>query len=685
LSAVYVCRKCGRTHSKQEFTDSRFCRNCGTFLFRQGDDTGSITDNRHEEVETAFQGRGNDLTRFFSEKIPRKGNRSKTERVGVNRNRKQEDSVQYTRRGSFITYSDPNNIRGLIQREQYSYLEKFRLNLAAQEIKRIGTIDKLISMDVLRTKIDAHPYQMKVALSVLQEMNVNAILADEVGLGKTIEAGIIMKELLVRGIVNTVLIIVPRSLLRQWKTEMREKFGENFIIANDRKEFIDFESDDKIICSSGLLIHRYKEISNRKWDLLIIDEAHTYRNLRSKGRTHLVEIPRSYLLLLTATPLCNKLTDLYSLVDLVYPGRLETERSFVSRYAADAKFRTIRSDMVHELRSTLHEVMCRTRRIETNIPFTRRYVESRRVEANSQESEFIDKATQYLKDIGNNRFETIEQLKAQNPLRRISESQSRSILIFQAISLQQSLSSSPSAAIETLQKRYSAYPSERSAISELIECARKTKSSKLELLQRVLKETEDEQALVFCLRKATTARIKETLDNAFGKTGIYTGDMSSSQRENAIAEFKAGNIRYLIATDAAAEGLNLQHCNVMFNYDLHWNPMKIEQRIGRIHRLGQERDVTIFNLSIKDTIDDYVLHILYQKIDLFNITIGGMETILAEVKEGVEDIQKTIMEIVLRSKTRIDIKGELEKLSQDFLYAKKKQELAEKFTKGVLD
>ena len=143
-------------------------------------------------------------------------------------------------------------------------------------------------------------------------------------------------------------------------------------------------------------------------------------------------------------------------------------------------------------------------------------------------------------------------------------------------------------------------------------------------------------------------------------------------------------MKYLVATDAAAEGLNLQKCNVLFNYDLHWNPMKIEQRIGRIHRIGQDRDVSIFNLSIKDTIDDYVLHVLYQKIDLFMMTIGGMETILAEVKEGLENIERTIMEIVLRSKNRRNIKGELEKLSNDLIYAKQKQRLAEKFTAGVL-
>ncbi len=112
---------------------------------------------------------------------------------------------------------------------------------------------------------------------------------------------------------------------------------------------------------------------------------------------------------------------------------------------------------------------------------------------------------------------------------------------------------------------------------------------------------------------------------------------------------RTGQIKYIVATDAAAEGLNLQNCCIMFNYDLHWNPMKIEQRIGRIHRFKQDRDVTVFNLAVKDTIDDYVLHVLYQKIDLFTMTVGKMETVLAELKEGSQDIQKTIGEIMFRS------------------------------------
>lgn len=593
-----------------------------------------------------------------------------------------KDKAEFKR---LISYSDPNHIRGLIQKSKFSSFSKFKLNLESYELKKFNSIDKLISMDILRTKIDAHPYQMNVALTVLKDMNTNAILADEVGLGKTIEAGMILKELLLREVVHSVLIIVPKALLTQWRDELREKFGENFVIAND-KEFTGFEYDDKIICSSGLLLHRIKDIMKRKWDLIIVDEAHTYRNTKSKGRNYLSEIPRTHLLLLTATPINNKLTDLFSLADLVYPGILETESSFISRYAEDSKCRVVKSNTVDELRNKVSQIMCRTRKIETDIPFTKRFVESRRIKASDDELAFIDRATEYLKDLCNNKFKTVADLKAQNPtIKQRSEAQSQAILIFQAISLQQSISSSPQAAIEALQRRHKAHPNERTVLTELIKLAKKIKSSKLELLRQVLKEIKDEQAVIFCLRKSTANKLKEVLSKEFGKAEVYSGDISSpSKRKKIIDDFKEGNIRYLVATDAAAEGLNLQHCNVLFNFDLHWNPMKIEQRIGRVHRFGQEKDVSIFNLCIKDTIDDYVVHVLFQKIDLFSMTIGGMETILSEIKEDVADISKTIMDILLRSKTKRDIKKELEVLSEDLEYAKKKQQMAEKFTKGVL-
>jgi SNF2 family DNA or RNA helicase len=559
------------------------------------------------------------------------------------------------------------------------------LNLEALQLKHTDKIDRLISLDVIRSKLIPYNFQMHTALQVINEMNGNAILADEVGLGKTIEAGLIMKELLLREEINSILIVSPKSLMSQWKTEMNEKFGETFAIANNPKEHVDLKSDDRIICSHNLLARKYDELASRTWDLMVVDEAHAFRNTHSKGRVCLSNLRKNHFLLLTATPLCNRLTDLYSIVDLIQPGLLDSERAFVSRFAEDTKSRVVRPEEANQLRQTIGDVMCRTRREQTEIPFTKRCVESRTLEANESEREFIDQATEYLRDMSNNHFKTIETLMAENPNRKISESQSNAILVFQAITLQQSFASSPFASIESLKKRQERFPMEAEATSRLIELAKKVKSAKMELLRNVLNEIPNEQALIFCLRKVTAHKLKEMLDQEFGKAAVYLGDMDQNERDKVIESFKSGETKYLVATDAAAEGLNLQNCCIMFNYDLHWNPMKIEQRIGRIHRFKQDRDVTIFNLTVKDTIDDYVLHILYQKIDLFTMTVGKMETVLAEIKEGSQDIQKTIVEILLRSNSRLDIKKELEKLANDLNVSRQNEELAEKFTQGVLD
>ena len=457
MPVEYVCRKCNKTYVQQYYNRNKFCEVCGSFLIEN-----RKLDNYLDETQPANQ------TNFQPYKIEENKTFQAPSKqlIGIESTRTiDEDGCK-----RIITYSDPNNIRKLIENNQFSSFDKFILNLKAREIKSIGSIDRLLSIDFLRTKLDPYPFQMRVALSVLQEMNANAILADEVGLGKTIEAGLILKELIVRGIVSSILIIVPKSLMKQWKDEMLNKFGERFIKTND-PEFVSFETDDKVICSSSVLVRRSKDIEKKRWDLVIVDEAHTFRNLRSKGRESLARIHRHYLLLLSATPLCNKLTDLYSLVDLISPGMLGTERAFVSRYAADSKCRVIRSDMVDSIRTALEEVMCRTRRIDTDIPFTQRFVESRKIQAKDIEYQFIDEATQYLKDIGNNRFKTIEELQKENPTINISNAKSEAILIFQAISMQQSLSSSPYAAIESLNKRFEKYPSERQAISRLVKLA----------------------------------------------------------------------------------------------------------------------------------------------------------------------------------------------------------------------
>ncbi len=218
----------------------------------------------------------------------------------------------------------------------------------------------------------------------------------------------------------------------------------------------------------------------------MVDEAHAFRNTHSKSRGCLSNLRKNHLLLLSATPLCNRLTDLYSIVDLIQPGLLDSERAFISRYAEDSRSRVVKETEANQLRHILREIMCRTRREQTGIPFTKRFVESRTLDPTNEEREFIDKATEYLQMVSQNHFRTIEALIAENPNRKFTESQSNAILVFQAITLQQSFSSSPAASIQSLLKRQQRFPQEAQATSQLIEMAQKVKSAKMELLRQHL-------------------------------------------------------------------------------------------------------------------------------------------------------------------------------------------------------
>ncbi len=350
---AYKCQKCRREFTYSDYSESKFCPSCGAFLL------------------------------LSSERVPQGNslpNKTKTE----------SNTEQYAKRGAgnsqstprlIASFYDPNKIRQLVDSRHYSSLQDFLLNLKALEIKSSGKIDRLISLDALRTKLTAFNFQMEVALKVLNDMGGDAILGDEVGLGKTVEAGLIMKELLLREEIESVLIVTPKSVLTQWKQEMAEKFGEAFAIANDKRECVDLAVDNRILCSHNYLVRKFHEISERTWDLIIVDEAHTFRNTKSKGRIVVSNIKRNHMLLLTATPLCNKLTDLFSIVDLIQPGVLESERAFISKYAEDPKCRILKSDMANDLKATLHTLMCRTRRDQTGMPFTKRFVESRSLPA----------------------------------------------------------------------------------------------------------------------------------------------------------------------------------------------------------------------------------------------------------------------------------------------------------------
>lgn len=580
----------------------------------------------------------------------------------------------------YSTFSDEHRISS--QMKDCSFNQSgdwLKLSILAGELMKSGKIDNLSTLDLLEGRLEPYPYQLKVALNVLKEKSSIALMADEVGLGKTIEVGLILKEHIVRGNVHSVLIITPKALVTQWKDELKEKFDEDFATTEDE----DFSYDsNRIITSFNKLSRNVEKFTNRQWDMVIIDEAHLLINTNSKRRQAIGSIDRRYMLLSTATPLCNKLTDIYSLVDLLYPGLLGTEKSFRKKYFQDKAGRICHPDMKDELKKVISNVMVRTLRKDSGIPFTERFVYSLRVNTTPEEDLLYEAVIQYMKEIYT--------CFSGNPLMKSTDEETKGksnyLLMKELITLQQSLSSSPRALIRSLENRKQKRGDEASSIDRIIELANSVSSySKEGKLIETLNGLAGEKAIIFTLRLETAHMLCDSLNENYMPARVYEGRLSGHERQALIEEFRSGKLQYIVATDSAAEGLNLQNANIIVNYDLHWNPMKIEQRIGRVHRRGQEKDVTVFNLVMKDTIDDYVLKVLYEKIELFKMTIGGIESILSEIKDGEFDIEETIMDVILRSGNKRDIEKELERLREDMEYKKQQNQLREEFSQGVLD
>ncbi len=555
-----------------------------------------------------------------------------------------------------------------------------KLGIMANDLLKSGRIDTISTIDLLEGRLEPYPYQLKVAINVLKEKSSIALLADEVGLGKTIEVGLVLKEHIIRENIHSILIITPKALIGQWQQELREKFDEEFITSED--EGFDY-TGNKIIISFSKLARNINRLNDRQWDMVAIDEAHLLSNMKSKRRQAVAKIDRRYMLLSTATPLCNRLTDIYSLVDLLYPGLLGTQKSFKQEFFADRTGRICRPEMKEDLKKIISKVMVRTLRKDSGIPFTQRHIYSLRVEGTREENRLYDRVLDYMKDI----YTDFSRRPLMGFARRNIPSGKMSFLLYkELITLQQSLSSSPRALVRSLENRKNKHENEIAIIDSLIKEAEKLGTySKAQKLLETLNGIPGEKAIIFTLRLETAYMLCDSLNENFMPARIYEGKLSGYERWALINDFNNGIIQYIVATDSAAEGLNLQEASIVVNYDLHWNPMKIEQRIGRIHRRGQKKDVNIFNIVMKNSIDDYVLKILYEKIDLFKMTIGGIESILSEMKDDDFDIEEAILEIILRASNKRDMENEMEKLKEDMEYKKEQDILRHEFSHGILD
>lgn len=483
--------------------------------------------------------------------------------------------------------------------------------------------------------VDFLPHQLNCAEQVVEEMSGRAILADEVGLGKTIEAGLILKEYMIRGLVKKVLILAPASLVNQWVQEMNQKFY--IPAAAQRKSAIwDYDVVVSSIDTAKRPPHREKLLET-EYDLIIIDEAHKLKNHKTKNYAFVRSLKKKYCLLLTATPVQNHLVDIFNLVSILKPGHLGNYEDFTKRFGRN---RNQLSNDEH-LKELVKKVMVRNRRDETGVDWTKRNVETVYIDFTEEEKNAYEKLSEVTS--GGMAFSNIVLL------RELCSSREACFL-----------------SIQSMLKNEEIHPSRAEQLQEMIGYIEKMPHhAKAQKVVDLISKT-DQKFIIFTEYRASQYYLQWYLQQ-HGITSVpFRGGFKRSKKDWMKQLFQ-NQAQVLIATEAGGEGINLQFCNNMINYDLPWNPMRLEQRIGRIHRFGQKEDVNIYNFAIRDTIEEHVLSLLYEKIHLFQRVVGNLDAILQKLE--LDNLEDEIQSIFTESSTDGEMKVKLNNLSSVISYA----------------
>ncbi|TSA32800.1 MAG: DEAD/DEAH box helicase [Porphyromonadaceae bacterium] len=586
--------------------------------------------------------------------------------------------------------------------------------------------------------VDLNPHQLDAALFAFQSpLSKGSILADEVGLGKTIEAGLVIAQKWSEQ-KKKILIITPANLRKQWSMEMEEKFYLPTLIL-ESKNYKQFRKDGIknpfvqsaiVICSYQFAARNNEAIMTRDWNLAIIDEAHRLRNVYKPDnkiakaiKTALMNTPK---ILLTATPLQNSLMELYGLVSVIDDYTFGDDRSFKTQYA-----RLTSEDSFDELKARLAPLCHRTlrRQVLEYIRFTNRIPLTEDFYPTADEYTLYDMVTEYLQRevlyaLPNSQRQLITLI-----LRKLLASSTFAIagaLETLANRLRQQIKgASKTNDIEEIQKDYEEFDTDA---EEWDEDADDNKLTLLDIqgIEAEIKELEAfhsiavsitenakgqallsalsqgfrkaidlggaEKALIFTeSRKTQNYLIRLLSENGYQdqivlfngtnndnfskviyaewvdryrNTDRVTGSKSADIRAALVDYFK-NTAKIMIATEAGAEGINLQFCSIVVNYDLPWNPQRIEQRIGRCHRYGQKHDVVVINfINRKNAADLRVYELLDQKFKLFSGVFGASDEVLGAIESGVE-FEKRIAAIYQNCRTTAEIESEFERLQQE--------------------
>jgi SNF2 family DNA or RNA helicase len=553
--------------------------------------------------------------------------------------------------------------------ESWAGLEAFDLALQAARLATHAGFDRLISLPLVRD-IELLEHQIRTAKTVLRRFRGRAMLCDEVGLGKTIEAGLVLSELMIRGLARSVLVLVPPSLIEQWQGEMRRKFSIE-LISHDDPAFRErgpgaWNEFDRVIAS----IHTAKRephkssILARRWDMIIVDEAHHLRNRNTQAWKFASEIQKQFILLLTATPVQNNLEELFNLVTLLEPGLLNTARQFQRHFMDKRDKLTPRN--VDELHELLAEVMIRNRRSTVGLQFTRRWARTESLALSPPEHSLYQDVTEFVRD--HLRAAQARQAEKGKDKGKDGTGLNRMALL----SLQMAMGSSSQAAAGTLRKiaeQPKLPASDRTRLTNLAERAlAQHESTKIGRLISLLDEFGDKM-VIFTQFRATQELLERRLKEAGHGVAVFHGGLSRLEKEAAIEQFR-GPARLLLCTEAGSEGRNLQFAHAVCNFDLPWNPMKIEQRIGRLSRIGQTHDVYVFNLVAADTVEAAVLHLLEAKLNMFELVIGEVDMILGNL-EDEREFPDVVADLWAESADQNDFARRIDALGDRLLEAKR--------------
>ena len=613
-------------------------------------------------------------------------------------------------------------MEGNLVLEQYSRFKKLSLQESPYKC-------------LLNADIELNPHQINAFVAAIDALKTGGIiLADEVGLGKTIEAALVLNYVLDSG-AKRILIALPATLRKQWEIELSEKFGlkatilDRLTVEKDfyyTKNWIENTKETRIIITSydysSKLMKRFPQV---KWDFIIIDEAHNLRNVfhgtkRAKRLYDLTKgIPK---ILLTATPLQNSLSDLHGLVSYIDPRIFGPEKVFNRRFVEGQDYT--------ELKQELSPVLYRTLRKDVGkyMDFKKRQCLTVDFHLSVEEEDLYEKVNAFLKRdtlysipvnnkgliilvirklLASSSFALIETFEIMKKrLEKLyqgtksAKAQDGFDLFWEFVEDEIDESDFEETDEEDIEVQKQQIQDEINAVEDIIAAASKiTANAKITALKTAISTAFMQQdskgisqkVVVFTESKRTQKYIAEELrKDGYSEEDIllFNGDFDdamtrtiydawraknfgghdygrSVEYKHAIVDYFKDHARILIVTDAGSEGLNLQFCNTVINYDLPWNPQKIEQRIGRCHRYGQKHDVVAINLLNTDNAADRrVYEILSQKFELFEGVFGASDVALGVLESG-GSFEKTVLEIYQRCDTDSELKSAFDKLNQD--------------------